>query len=133
MINASESTFSTDANQVPLKISTEVLDSGPGQYKMYIQLENLAVKREASGLNLLLHSNHQHFDLSKCYTELPMLVPGYPIKMDFDVAVKMDATDNLPPSDLTPENSVIRVLIIKSGLVKPLIASTVLIPVIPFQ
>lgn len=117
MINASESTFSTDAKQVPLKLSTEVLDSGPGKYKMYVQLENLSKKREASGLSLLLHANHKHFDLNKCYTELPMLVPAFPIKMDFDVTVKMDPTDGMPPSDLTPDNSIIRVLIIKSGQV----------------
>lgn len=47
--------------------------------------------------------------------------------MDFNVSVQM-TSDNLLPSDMTIENSVIRVLIIKEGLAKPLIASTVVMP-----
>jgi Bardet-Biedl syndrome 1 protein len=47
--------------------------------------------------------------------------------MDFEVAVKV-TQDNLLPSDMTLENSVIRVLVIKDGLAKPLIASTVVMP-----
>ena len=47
--------------------------------------------------------------------------------MDFDVAVKV-TPENLLPGDLSLENSIIRVLVIKEGLAKPLIASTVVMP-----
>lgn len=47
--------------------------------------------------------------------------------MDFYVTVHM-TPDNLLPSDMTVENSIIKVLVIKEGLAKPLIASTVVMP-----
>lgn len=47
--------------------------------------------------------------------------------MDFNVSVQT-TSDNLLPSDMTMENSIIKVLIIKEGLAKPLIASTVVMP-----
>ena len=47
--------------------------------------------------------------------------------MDFNVTVQL-TSENLLPSDMTLENSIIRVLIIKDGLAKPLIASTVVMP-----
>lgn len=49
------------------------------------------------------------------YTQLPPLVPAAPVKIDFKVTAIVDPNDGLPPSDLTPENSVIRAMIIKSG------------------
>lgn len=47
--------------------------------------------------------------------------------MDFNIAVRM-TSENLLPDDMTLENSIIRVLIMKEGLAKPLIASTVVMP-----
>lgn len=47
--------------------------------------------------------------------------------MDFQVRVCV-TTENLLPGDMTLENSIIRVLIVKDGLAKPLIASTVVMP-----
>lgn len=47
--------------------------------------------------------------------------------MDFNVLVQV-TSDNLLPNDMTLENSIIRVLVIKDGLSKPLIASTVVMP-----
>lgn len=47
--------------------------------------------------------------------------------MDFQVRVSV-TTENLLPGDMTLENSIIRVLIVKDGLAKPLIASTVVMP-----
>lgn len=47
--------------------------------------------------------------------------------MDFNIAVQM-TSENLLPEEMTLENSIIRVLIMKEGLAKPLIASTVVMP-----
>lgn len=47
--------------------------------------------------------------------------------MDFNISVQI-TSDNLLPTDMTLENSIIRVLVIKDGLAKPLIASTVVMP-----
>lgn len=46
---------------------------------------------------------------------------------DFNVSIPI-TSENLLPSDMTLENSIIRVLIVKEGLAKPLIASTVVMP-----
>lgn len=51
---------------------------------------------------------------------------GVPLIMDFRVDV--NCTDGLLPADMTIENSIVRVLVIKDGLCKPLIASTVVMP-----
>lgn len=50
--------------------------------------------------------------------QLPPIVPGVPLKMDFRVTAILDAEDGLPPSDLTPENACIRVLVYKCGQVR---------------
>lgn len=137
--------------QVPLKLAAEILGTGP-LYKMYLQIENMSTSKEASGLYLILHADHRHYNLDRCFTNLPMIIPGSPVKLDFDVSLVMDPRDGLPPSDLTPENSVIKVLIVKQGQVrsyqdsfngrygsldsilqaKPLIASTVVMPMVAF-
>lgn len=61
------------------------------------------------------------------YELFELFFVGIPLIMDFDVAVKV-TQENLLPSDLSLENSIIRVLVIKEGLAKPLIASTVVMP-----
>lgn len=37
------------------------------------------------------------------------------MKIDFKITTLLDPNDGLPPSDLTPENAIIRVMLIKSG------------------
>lgn len=113
MIKASEGTFSSDMGQVPLKLSAEILGLGP-EFKMYLQIENMSTTKAAGQLSLLLHANHRHFKLNKSFTHLPMLVPRHPVKMDFDVTIVLDAMDNMPAMDLTQDNSVIKVLIIRA-------------------
>lgn len=116
IINSAEGTFSGDVGQVPLKLAAEILGTGP-LYKMYLQVENMSTSKEASGLYLILHADHRHYNLDRCFTHLPMIVPGSPVKLDFDVSLVMDPKDGMPPTDLTPENSVIKVLIVKQGQV----------------
>lgn len=48
-------------------------------------------------------------------------MPGAPIKIDFKVTAILDPNDGLPPSDLTPENAIVRVLVIKTGQVNVII------------
>jgi Bardet-Biedl syndrome 1 protein len=52
---------------------------------------------------------------------------GIPLIADFSVSIQI-TSENLLPPDMTLENSVIRVLIVKERLAKPLIASTVVMP-----
>lgn len=117
IISSAEGTFSGDIGQVPLKLAAEILGTGP-LYKMYLQLENMSTNKEASGLYLILHSNHRHYNLDRSFTYLPVIVPGSPIKLDFDISLIMDPKDGMPPTDLTPENSIIKVLIVKQGQVR---------------
>ncbi|XP_063701971.1 LOW QUALITY PROTEIN: Bardet-Biedl syndrome 1 protein, partial [Culicoides brevitarsis] len=131
IITSAEGSFSGDVGQVALKLAAEVLGTGP-LYKLFLQIDNLSTEREAFELFLILHADHRHFELNRSFTYLPMIIPGCPVKMDFDVSIVMDPRDGLPPSDLTPENAVIKVVIGKTGQAKPVIASTVVIPLIGF-
>lgn len=47
-----------------------------------------------------------------------MIVPDAPIKINFDVTAVVDSDDGLQPSDLTPENANVRVMILKKNQVK---------------
>lgn len=88
---------------------------GP-EFCLSVKLENLSARKEATNLAVLLHADHRHYMLEKPYTRLPPLVPGAPLTLSFKVTAVMDS-DNLPPIDLTPENSVVRVMLIKGGQV----------------
>lgn len=69
----------------------------------------------AKNLAILLHADPALYTIKKRYVELTPIVPGCPLKMDFDVSIPIDAEGMLP--DLTSENSIIRVMVIKDGLV----------------
>lgn len=118
VINLAESTLSGDGGFAPIKLSAEVLGLGP-VFRLKLRLENMASRRrEANNLCVLLHAENRHYTLGKPYARLPALAPGVPLTIDFKVTVIIDPTDGLPPSDLTPDNSVIRVMIFKCGQVK---------------
>lgn len=53
--------------------------------------------------------------------------PGIPLIADFNVRIQL-TLENILPADMTLENSIVRVLIVKDKLAKPLIASTVVMP-----
>ncbi|EAT38940.1 AAEL009211-PA [Aedes aegypti] len=127
VINSADSNVSGDVGLTPIKMAAEVLGLGP-VFKLYLVLENISARKEASGLNVLIQADHRHYLADRPYLKLPMLVPGAPLKLDFKVTVVTDPSDGLAPVDLTPENSFIKVLIFKTGHTKPLIASTVVMP-----
>lgn len=115
-INSAESTISGDIGQAPIKLAAEIQGLGP-VFRLKIILENMATRKEAMGLSVLLHADHRHYLLEKPYTKLPSLTPSSPLKLDFKVTVILDKNDGLPPSDLTPETAIIRVMIVKTGQV----------------
>uniref|UniRef100_A0A182QKI4 Uncharacterized protein n=1 Tax=Anopheles farauti TaxID=69004 RepID=A0A182QKI4_9DIPT len=128
VISSADSNVSTvDVGLAPIKLAAEVLGLGP-VFKLCLLLENIATRKEAAGLNVLIQADHRHYRVDRPYVRLPMLVPGTPIRLDFRLTVTVDPTDGLPPVDLTPENSHIKVLVFKTGQTKPLIASTVVMP-----
>lgn len=57
-------------------------------------------------------------DVSCAFFQLPAIVPGALVKVNFKVTAVIDENDGLPPSDLTMENAVIRAMIIKLGQVR---------------
>ncbi|EDS36472.1 BBS1 [Culex quinquefasciatus] len=127
VISSADSNMSGDVGLAAIKMAAEVLGLGP-VFKLFLVLENISARKEATNLNILIQADHRHYQVDRPYLELPMLVPGAPLKLDFKITVVTDPGDGLPPVDLTPENSFIRVLIFKSGHSKPLIASTVVMP-----
>ncbi|XP_058838064.1 Bardet-Biedl syndrome 1 protein homolog [Topomyia yanbarensis] len=127
VINSADSNISGDVGLAAIKMAAEVLGLGP-VFKLFLVLQNISTRKEASGLNMLIQADHRHYQVERPYLQLPMLVPGVPLKLDFKVTVVTDPSDGLAPIDLTLENSFVRVLVFKSGHSKPLIASTVVMP-----
>lgn len=127
VIHSAESTISGDIGHVPVKLAAEVLRLGP-VFRLFLTVENMAARKEAAGMAVLLHADPNHYLLERPYAQLPPLVPSAPVKIDFKVTAIVDENDGLPPSELTPENSIVRVLVIKVGQAKPLIAATVAMP-----
>lgn len=114
VINSADSNISGDVGLAAIKMAAEVLGLGP-VFKLFLILENISARKEATGLNVLIQADHRHYVVDRPYFKLPMLVPRAPLKLDFRVTVVIDPSDGLPPVDLTPENSFIKVLIFKTG------------------
>lgn len=55
-------------------------------------------------------------------------MPGFSLKLDFEIVAVLDPIDKLPPPTLTPDNSHIQIMLIKAEQCKPLIATVVTIP-----
>ncbi|XP_055628278.1 Bardet-Biedl syndrome 1 protein homolog isoform X2 [Toxorhynchites rutilus septentrionalis] len=127
VINSADSNLSGDIGMVPIKMAAEVLGLGP-VFKLFLVLENISAQKEASGLNVLIQADHRHYQVETPYRQLPLLIPGAPLKLDYKVTVVTDRASGLPPADLLPETSFIKVLVFKTGNCKPLIASTVMMP-----
>lgn len=82
----------------------------------------------ASNLVVLLHADRRHYTIQQSLARLPSVLPGIPIRVDFEVVSVLDLVDKLPPASLTPDNSQIRVMLLKMGQSKPLIAAAVAMP-----
>lgn len=67
--------------------------------------------------SVLLHADHQYHKLNSSLTQLPVLVPRVPIKLNFDVSVITNFVGKLLPGDLSQDNSIIKVIILKTGQV----------------
>ncbi|KAH8270290.1 hypothetical protein KR018_006571 [Drosophila ironensis] len=126
-INSSESTISGDLTHAPVKLSAEVCGSGPA-FRLYLTVQNLSTFKMASNLVVLLHADRRHYTISQSMARLPSVLPGVPLRVDFEVVAVLDPLDKLPPATLSPDNSQIRVLLTKAGQAKPLIAAVVAMP-----
>ncbi|XP_062128230.1 Bardet-Biedl syndrome 1 protein homolog [Drosophila sulfurigaster albostrigata] len=126
-INSSESTISGDLTHAPVKLSAEVCGSGPA-FRLYLTVQNLSTFKMASNLVVLLHADRRHYTMSQSMARLPSVLPGIPLRVDFEVVAVLDPMDKLPPGSLTPDNSQIRVMLLKTGQSKPLIAAAVAMP-----
>ncbi|XP_017071190.1 Bardet-Biedl syndrome 1 protein homolog [Drosophila eugracilis] len=126
-INSSESTISGDLTHAPVKLSAEVCGSGPA-FRLYLTVQNLSTFKMASNLVVLLHADRRHYTIAQTLARLPSVLPGVPLRVDFEVVAVLDPMDKLPPASLTPDNSLIRVMLMKAGQAKPLIAAAVSMP-----
>ncbi|KAH8367266.1 hypothetical protein KR200_006170 [Drosophila serrata] len=126
-INSSESTISGDLTHAPVKLSAEVCGSGPA-FRLYLTVQNLSSFKMASNLVVLLHADRRHYSVPQTLARLPSVLPGVPLRVDFEVVAVLDPLDKLPPATLNPDNSQIRVMLMKAGQAKPLIAAAVSMP-----
>ncbi|KAH8345705.1 hypothetical protein KR067_001832 [Drosophila pandora] len=126
-INSSESTISGDLTHAPVKLSAEVCGSGPA-FRLYLTVQNLSTFKMASNLVVLLHADRRHYAIQQTLARLPSVLPGVPLRVDFEVVALLDSMDKLPPATLNPDNSQIRVMLMKAGQAKPLIAAVVAMP-----
>ncbi|XP_011201363.2 Bardet-Biedl syndrome 1 protein homolog [Bactrocera dorsalis] len=126
-INSSESTISGDITHAPVKLSAEVCGIGP-EFRLYLTIQNMSSYKMASNLTVLLHADRRHYTLNKSMAKLPSILPGVPLKIDFEIVAVLDPNLKLPPHTLTIENSQIRVMLLKARQTKPLIAAVIAMP-----
>ncbi|KAI9581551.1 hypothetical protein GQX74_012876 [Glossina fuscipes] len=142
-LNSSEQTTSNDITHAPVKLSAEVCGAG-SIFRVYLTIQNLSTYKMASNLTVLIHSDRRHYTTVKSLAKvsynasynvlvkttliLPCILPGIPLKIDFEVVAVINPNDKLPPHSLTPDNSHIRIMLIKAQQAKPLIAAVIAIP-----
>lgn len=150
-LNSSEQTTSIDITHAPVKLSAEVCGVG-STFRVYLTIQNLSTYKMASNLTVLIHSDRRHYTTVKSLAkvpynvsynvpikiiliinfislfQLPCILPGIPLKIDFEVVAVINPNDKLPPHSLTPDNSHIRIMLIKARQTKPLIAAVIAIP-----
>uniref|UniRef100_A0A1A9ZFV4 Uncharacterized protein n=1 Tax=Glossina pallidipes TaxID=7398 RepID=A0A1A9ZFV4_GLOPL len=126
-LNSSEQTTSIDITHAPVKLSAEVCGVG-SIFRVYLTIQNLSTYKMASNLTVLIHSDRHHYTTVKSLAKLPCILPGIPLKIDFEVVAVINPNDKLPPHSLTPDNSHIRIMLIKAQQTKPLIAAVIAIP-----
>ncbi|XP_037939971.1 Bardet-Biedl syndrome 1 protein homolog [Teleopsis dalmanni] len=122
-----ECTISSDITHAPVKLSAEVCGVGPA-FRLYLTIHNLSTYKMAGNLKVLLHADRRHYTMVKSLAKLPSILPGIPIKIDFEVVAVLDPSTKLPPFSLTPDNSHIRVMLVKALQAKPLIAAIIAMP-----
>lgn len=71
-IKSADSTISGDVGNAPVKLAAEVLGLGP-VFRLFLTLENLATRREAANLAVLLHADDHHYRLERPYTKVSIL------------------------------------------------------------
>ncbi|XP_030385738.1 Bardet-Biedl syndrome 1 protein homolog [Scaptodrosophila lebanonensis] len=126
-INSSETSISGDLTHAPVKLAAEVCGTGPA-FRLYLTVQNLSSFKMASNLVVLLHADRRHYTIQQSMARLPSVLPGVPLRVDFEVVAVLDPIDKLPPATLTLDNAQIRVMLLKSGQAKPLIAAAVSMP-----
>ncbi|KAG5673312.1 hypothetical protein PVAND_003372 [Polypedilum vanderplanki] len=125
ILRTGDSTFSGDL-QTPIKLLAQCDGLGP-DFLLTLTLENISATKIVTNLSIIIHANPNHYKVDKQSVDLTPLVPGIPLITDFNVSIQI-TSENLLPPDMTLENSIIRVLIVKEKFAKPLIASTVVMP-----
>lgn len=69
VINSAESTISGDIGHAPIKLAAEVCGLGP-VFHLFLIIENMAARRMASDLCVLLHCDHRHYLLERPYRKV---------------------------------------------------------------
>lgn len=69
VINSAESTISGDIGHAPIKLAAEVCGLGP-VFRLFLIIENMAARRMASGLSVLLHCDQRHYLLEQPYRKV---------------------------------------------------------------
>lgn len=68
-INSADSAISGDVGHAPVKLAAEVLGLGP-VFRLFLTLENLATRREAANVTVLLHADDKHYRLERPYAKV---------------------------------------------------------------
>ncbi|XP_055846740.1 Bardet-Biedl syndrome 1 protein homolog isoform X2 [Episyrphus balteatus] len=126
-INSAESMISGDVAHAPIKVAAEVCGAGP-VFRLFLTIQNLSSYKVATNLRLLLHADRRHYKIAKSMAMLPAILPGTPLKVDFEVTAILSQENGLPPLTLTKDNSIVRIIITKLNQSKPLIAAIIAMP-----
>lgn len=68
-IKSADTTISGDVGHAPVKLAAEVMGMGP-VFRLFLTLENLATRREAANLAVLLHADDHHYQLERQYSRV---------------------------------------------------------------
>lgn len=66
VINSAESTISGDIGHAPIKLAAEVCGLGP-VFQLFLIVENMATRKMATDLSVILHCDHRHYALARPY------------------------------------------------------------------
>ncbi|KAJ2952524.1 hypothetical protein O0L34_g6841 [Tuta absoluta] len=116
----------------PVRLSAEVEGLGP-VFRVYLVLQNTSTERAVIGLSILFHVHATDYKVSNPFIKVPLLSPG--AKLKFPCKIEEIFSENINPevffrsvSGQGGERSLVKVLLLKEGQTKPVLAATVQMP-----
>ncbi|XP_049866750.1 Bardet-Biedl syndrome 1 protein homolog [Pectinophora gossypiella] len=116
----------------PVRLSAEVEGLGP-VFRVTLIIENTSTEKAVMGLSILFHVQPTDYKVSNPYIKVPLLSPG--AKLQFPTKIEEVFSESVNPevffrsvSGQAGERSLVKVLLLKEGQTRPVLAATVQMP-----